>query len=107
VEARPREIRIFETEGGRLPFSDWIDTYKDDEIYGTILGRIERVEDGNFGDCKWEGDGVFELRIDTGPGYRVYFGEDDDLVILLWGGVKKTQQRDLKIAKRYWREYNA
>ena len=107
MEARPREIRIFETESGRKPFVEWIETFARQEIYGIILGRIDRLEDGNFGDCKWEGDGVFELRIDCGPGYRVYFGQDGDLVVLLVGGIKKTQQKDLKTATVYWREYNA
>jgi putative addiction module killer protein len=107
VAARPREIRIFETEAGRRPFADWIETLDEEEIYGVVLGRIERVEDGNFGDCKSVGEGVFELRIDCGPGYRVYFGQDGDFVILLWGGAKRTQRKDLMIAKRYWKEYNA
>ena len=107
MEARPREIRIFETESGRQPFIEWIETLAGQEIYGIILGRIDRVEDGNFGDCKWEGNGVFELRIDYGPGYRVYFGQDGDLVVLLLGGIKKTQQKDLRTATAYWREYNA
>jgi putative addiction module killer protein len=68
-------------------------TLQGDEIYGIILGRIERVEDGNLGDCEPVGDGVFELKIDFGPGYRVYFGEDDDLVILLWGEEEDPNER--------------
>jgi putative addiction module killer protein len=107
VEARPREILIFETENERHPFSDWIATLESQEIHGTILGRLERVGDGNFGDCKWEGEGVFALRIDTGPGYRVYFGQDGDLVILLGGGPKNSQRGDLKMVKKHWKEYNA
>ena len=107
MEARPKEIRMFETGDGKVPFSDWIDTYARDEIQGVILARIERVEEGNFGDCKWEGDGVFGLRIDSGPGYRVYFGNDGDIVVLLWGGIKRTQRRDVEMARKYWKEYNA
>ena len=90
-----------------MPWSDWMATLQRDEIYGIILGRIERVEDGNLGDCEPVGDGVFELKIDFGPGYRIYFGEDDDLVILLWGGKKKTQASDIKIARKHWKYYNA
>jgi putative addiction module killer protein len=107
VEARPREIRIFVAESGRQPFTEWIDTLIGQDIHGIILGRIDRVEEGNFGDCKWETDGVFELRIDYGPGYRVYFGQEGDVVILLLGGKKKTQKKDLKRAVAYWRERNA
>jgi putative addiction module killer protein len=107
VEAQPREIRIFETAAGRKPFSDWMDTLVDEEIYGVILTRIDRVEDGNFGDCEPVGSGVHELKIDVGPGYRVYFGCDGEFVILLGGGKKKTQTSDIALAKERWEEYNA
>lgn len=98
---------MFQTENGKVPFSDWIAAYAKEEIYSVLLARIERVEEGNFGDCVWEGHGMFELRIDVGPGYRIYFGEDGDFVVLLWGGTKRTQQRDLTIAKKHWKKYNA
>lgn len=77
------------------------------DVYGSILTRLDRVEDGNFGDSGHVGGGVWELRIDLGIGYRVYFGEDDDLVILLLGGNKKTQAKDIKQAKKFWGDYNA
>jgi len=76
-------------------------------IYGTIFTRLDRVEDGNFGPCRSVGEGVFELKIDVGPGWRVYFGQDGDLVVLLIGGMKRTQRKDIATAKRYWRNYNA
>ena len=107
MEARPRELLIFELESGRKPFSDWMDTLIDNPIYETILVRLERVEDGNFGDCEPVGSGIHELRINVGPGYRVYFGEDGDFVILLCGGKKKTQERDINAARKLWDEYNA
>jgi putative addiction module killer protein len=65
------------------------------------------VSQGNLGDCEPVGEGVSELRIDIGPGYRVYFGEDGDDVILLGGGDKSTQAADIKSAKERWRDYNA
>ena len=64
------------------------------------------MEFGNFGDCKSVGRGVFELRVDFGPGYRLYFGQDgDDLVILLGGGTKKRQSRDIVQAHSHWKAY--
>ena len=76
-------------------------------MYGIILNRLDRVQSGNFGDCKSLKEGIWELPIDEGPGYRVYFGEDEDLVVLLTGGMKRTQDRDIVIARKYWSDYNA
>ena len=71
-----------------------------------ILSRLLRVEQGNYGDYKALKDGVFELRFSFGSGYRVYFGEDGDtIVVLLCGGDKRTQSRDIAQAKAYWQEY--
>jgi putative addiction module killer protein len=107
VDARPKEIRIYEDEEGRAPFSEWMDR-QDAPLYGRVMARLERVELGNLGDHRGVGDGVFELKIDFGPGYRVYFGLDgSELVVLLIGGTKKTQRRDIETAKQYWRNYNA
>ena len=107
MDARPKEIRIYEDEEGRAPFSEWMDR-QEAPLYGRVMARLERVELGNLGDHRGVGDGVFELKIDFGPGYRVYFGLDgSELVVLLIGGAKKTQRRDIEIAKQYWRNYNA
>ncbi len=65
------------------------------------------MQKGNLGDWKPVGEGVSELKIDFGPGYRVYFGQDGDEVILLTGGAKGTQSADVAKAKEYWRDYNA
>lgn len=109
MESKPREILIYETEGGKSPFSDWMDELqgRQKKAYGIIMQRIDRVEEGNLGDCEPVGHGVSELRIDYGPGYRVYFGELGDLVILLNGGTKATQKADIKAAKKCWRDFNA
>jgi putative addiction module killer protein len=78
------------------------------QVYGTVMTRLERVEMGNMGDHRSVGEGVLELRIDVGPGYRVYFGKDGErLVILLIAGTKKTQRRDIDTAKQFWRDYHA
>jgi len=68
---------------------------------------LDRAEEGNFGDSEPVGGGVIELKIDFGPGYRVYVGIDGNEIILLWGGTKKTQQEDIQKAQSFWRDYNA
>jgi putative addiction module killer protein len=71
-----------------------------------VIRRIIRLESGNFGDHKFIGDGVSEFRIDVGPGYRVYFGMAGmKRVVLLVGGSKNTQQRDIERAKLFWQDY--
>jgi putative addiction module killer protein len=105
-EARPREI-LFLDGGG---FSEWMDALEDQDIaiYDAIVARLERVEEGNLGDCGSVGGGVSELRfIKTGPGYRIYFGEHDDIFVVLKAGIKKTQQADIAIAQKLWSNYNA
>jgi len=104
VDARPRDIFFFEAGG----VFGWLDDLEntDAEAYDAIIARLERVEDGNLGDYKPAGN-VLELRfLQTGPGYRLYFGIDGDLVIILWAGIKKTQEADIKTANRLWKEYN-
>lgn len=107
MRVRPKEIRIYETEEGRAPFGEWMDR-QEAPVHGRVMDRLERVELGNLGYHRGVGDGVFELKIDFGPGYRVYFGMDgNELVVLLIGGSKKTQRQDIETAKQYWRNYNA
>lgn len=84
-----------------------MESLESEDIHATILVRLDRVEDGNLGDCKFEGDGVYELRFNVGPGWRVYFGQTGDLIVLLGGGTKRTQQRDFPVMKDRWKEYNA
>jgi putative addiction module killer protein len=73
-----------------------------------ITVSLDRLERGNLSAAKGVGAGVFELRLDFGPGYRVYFGKDGErLVILLGGGTKKRQQGDIEIARALWQEYRA
>jgi putative addiction module killer protein len=99
------EILLF-GRGGTTPFSDWLASLKDARAVGIVRARLNRIRLGNFGDCKSVGGGVEELRIDFGPGYRVYYAREGSLVvILLCGGRKGTQDRDLLRARRYWKEY--
>jgi len=71
-----------------------------------ILARISRLQQGNYGDCEPVGEGVSELRLFFGSGYRVYLGErDDQIIVLLCGGDKSSQGQDIEQAKAYWKEY--
>ena len=99
------EIRYYVAAGGAAPFADWF--AKLDAVAGAKITRaIARMEQGNFSNVKSVGEGVLEYRIDFGPGYRVYFGRDGDtIVILLTGGTKKRQQRDIEAAHGYWQDY--
>ena len=108
MEAFPREIRIYETEDGRRPFDEWMDTLEANPIYETIMVRLDRVERGNLGDTNPVGEGVSEFVFDDGPGYRLYYGvvgKRGELVILLNGGEKKTQTADIKLAKKHWENF--
>lgn len=108
MEATPRELLIYETEDGRVPFSEWMDGLEGNPIYATVMARLGRVEQGNFGEHRSVGEGVSEFVFDVGPGYRIYFGQDGKfLVILLLGGAKGSQRSDIKRAQEYWRNYNA
>jgi len=90
------------------PFEDWLNGLKDVTGRALIRKRLNRVRLGNLGNIRSLGDGVAELKVDFGPGYRVYFGEDGPrIVVLLIGGAKGSQQRDITKAKDYWRDYNA
>jgi putative addiction module killer protein len=102
----PKQIIFYQDAIGHEPFNDWLDSLRDPKTRRRILSRFLRIQSGNFGDCKSLKDGVFELRIPYGPGYRVYFGEDGDtLVVVLCGGDKSSQTQDIKTAKAYWKEY--
>jgi putative addiction module killer protein len=99
------DIRYYVAADGRQPFAEW---FADLEpvTRATVARAIARMEQGNLSNVKPVGGGVLEYRIDFGPGYRVYFGRDGDtLVILLTGGSKKRQQRDIETAQVCWQDY--
>jgi putative addiction module killer protein len=99
------EIREYETDDGRSPFAEWFESVEP-KAAAKVTAAIVRLEAGNPGDVKPVGKGVSERRVDFGPGYRVYLGRDGEaLVVLLVGGTKKRQQRDIERAKEYWADY--
>ena len=90
---------------GTIPFEEWMTGLKDPVTRHRIQTRLDRVEKGNFGDHRPVGEGVWELRFDFGSGHRIYFVEEGDvIVILLCGGDKSSQVKDIKTAKIYWQE---
>ena len=102
----PKELRVFVTGDGKEPFNEWLSSLRDVKARAKIRVRLDRVSLGNLGDCHGVGEGVQELRVDYGPGYRVYFGQDGAMIVLLLcGGDKSTQTKDIETAKRYWSDY--
>jgi len=99
------EIRYYVTAGGRQPFAEWFADLES-VARAKVARAIIRLEQGNLSNVKSVGEGVLEYRINLGPGYRVYFGRDgEQLVVLLTGGTKQRQQRDIKDAAAFWRDY--
>jgi putative addiction module killer protein len=97
--------REFLNRDGTSPFAKWF-AGQDATAAAKITTAVRRLEQGNFSNVKGVGAGVFEYKVDFGPGYRVYFGKDGDtLVILLGGGTKKTQDRDIATAHAPWLDY--
>ncbi len=106
MESFDRDIEVYLTTEGRAPFTEWLDALRDLRGRDKIRSRLDRVQLGNLGDHASVGEGVEELRIDFGPGYRVYYGQDGlKIVLLLCGGDKSTQTQDILQAKRYWKDY--
>lgn len=101
------DLRYFVDRNGASPFEDWFADL-DAQAAAKVTVALARVEQVNLSNVKGVGAGVLEYRIDWGPGYRVYFGRDGDvLVILLTGGTKKRQQRDIQTAQELWIDYKA
>ena len=99
------EVREYIDIQGRSPYSKWFNGLNS-RVAAKVATALVRIEQGNLSNAKGVGSGVFEHRIDFGPGYRLYFGKDrDTLIILLGGGTKKRQQRDIETAHDLWREF--
>jgi putative addiction module killer protein len=104
----PKQIVFYADEDGNEPFQLWIDNLRDKQGRRRIINRLFRVQQGNYGDVEPIGEGLSELRLFFGLGYRVYFGEDTgNIVVILCGGDKDSQSRDIEDAKAYWKEYKS
>ena len=102
----PVEIRYYQTADSRRPFTQWLQALRDRHARARIQARLARVAAGNMGDVVAVGGGVMELRIDWGPGYRVYFSRVGRvIVLLLCGGSKNTQQKDIERAQANLEDY--
>ena len=100
------ELRRYLTRTGRDVFGEWLAELNDNRTRAKIIARIDRLQAGNFGDCKSLRGGLFELRIDWGPGYRVYYTMTGrTCVLLLCGGDKRKQSTDIKRAAEYLKDY--
>jgi putative addiction module killer protein len=99
------EILVYQKDNEKAPFYKWLDTLELITI-SLIEARLNRLRQGNFGDCKFIGEGIGEIRIDYGPGYRIYFGKiNNSIILLLNAGDKNGQNQDIKKAKEYWVNY--
>ena len=100
------EVRRYLTASGRDVFGEWLSELRDVRTRAKIVARIDRLSAGNFGDCKALRGGLFELRIDWGPGYRVYYAVvGKTCVLLLCGGDKRKQSSDINRALEYLKDY--
>lgn len=100
------ELLRYQNEDGSEPFSEWLNGLHDLQAQARIRVRLQHLALGNFGDCRPVGDGVLELRVHVGPGYRVYLCRPGKSVLLLLsGGDKSDQKRDIKRAKAYWADW--
>ena len=107
MKARSRILKHYIAPNGGDPLQIWLDGLRDWKGKSKIQVRLDRVERGNFGTWGSVKSGVRELKIDFGPGYRVYYGLDGDHVILLGGGSKNTQSSDIDKVIERWEDYNA
>ena len=101
-----KRVILYRDSTGREPLADWLNRLRDARTRRRILQRLARLQSGHYGDYRLLRKGVYELRLDFGPGFRVYFGEDrNTIVVLLCGGDKSSQRRDIERAENYWTEY--
>lgn len=102
------ELLRYQGRDGREPLTEWMRHLRDRQAYAHVLARLDRLENGNFGQCRPLRSGVWELKVDHGPGYRVYYGQvGKTVLLLLCGGDKRTQQADIERAVEYWKDFRS
>ena len=103
------DVEIYQDPNGNETLIEWLSCIRDKRTAARIRSRLRRVEEtGNLGDYRSVGDRVFELRLQFGAGYRIYFSRiGEDVILLLLGGDKGSQSRDIQRAKTYWQEHNS
>ena len=100
------EIKIYASENGNEPFSEWLDSLKDFDTQALIFQKLQRIKLGNFGDCKPIEEGLWEFRIHHKAGVRIYYARvGQRLLLIVGGGDKRSQQRDITKAKKYLEDY--
>lgn len=100
----PKEVIIYIDGNGKEPYTKWLNGLRDPRIRRRIVIRTNKLKEGIYGDCEPVGEGVSELRIFSGPGYRVYIGEHGNKIVVLLGGDKDSQQKDIQQARDYWQD---
>lgn len=107
MENNFKKIEFYTHDNKKEPFIEWFKTIKDKNTQARIIKRLVRLDYDNYGDYKDVGNNVYELRLDFGPGYRIYFGElqDTRIILILSGGDKSSQSKDIGKAKEYWENY--
>jgi putative addiction module killer protein len=107
VQARPRNVEVYESASGTVPFDDWMRDLRDSVGRAAIDAKVALLRRGSLGNYRDVGDGLIELKVNVGPGYRVYIADDGRNSLILGAGRKNTQKRDIKAAKQYWTDYKA
>ncbi len=107
MEAHERQVLYYQLPSGKSPVRDYRESIRDGNLKAAVDARFARLRGGNFGDSKFLGKGVFESRIDYGPGYRIYYGVDGDEIIWLLISDKGNQSADIELAQGYLADYKA
>lgn len=106
LELNQKRILYYKNQNGETPFLSWLESLRDQVAKAKVRVRLDRLRFGHYGDHHFIGNGIQELRIHYGPGYRIYFAEyDSNIVLLLTGGDKGNQKRDIKRVQKYWQDY--
>jgi len=96
----------YQTVDGQIPLDNWLRSVRDRTVRSRMVARLDRLTDGLLGDWKSLGGGISELRVDCGPGYRIYYALDGiNVILLLCAGTKRTQAKDIEKARAYWKDY--